>query len=308
MAETKDVEVPRLPYETGETATAEDLLQFADVDDGDPAPDDSAADDDVLEEIAAAAEASEEEADGDDEGEDVEDGESEADLHRVVVNGEEQDVTYDELVNGYQRRADYTRKTQEVADQRRELDADRAATHEERSALAEVLTAYRAFGAKHLPAEAMKAIEADYQALVSRVKQENDAAFHEGLESEQKHLVERIPEWADAKVAQAEKTALHGYLTNEFGYTARELEGVTDHRLMVLARKAQKYDEMVGEGMNRVRAKTATARTLEPGAKRPPSRPSSAKRAAKAAADRLRQSGSIRDAVDILVNSGMDLG
>ena len=43
------------------------------------------------------------------------------DLHTVKVDGEEQQVSLDELRNGYQRQADYTRKTQELASERERL-------------------------------------------------------------------------------------------------------------------------------------------------------------------------------------------
>ena len=40
----------------------------------------------------------------------------------VKINGEEQDVTLDELAAGYSRQSDYTKKTTEVANQRKEVE------------------------------------------------------------------------------------------------------------------------------------------------------------------------------------------
>ena len=42
-------------------------------------------------------------------------------MHLVKVDGQEQQVTLDELRNGYQRQSDYTRKTQELASERERL-------------------------------------------------------------------------------------------------------------------------------------------------------------------------------------------
>jgi len=42
--------------------------------------------------------------------------------HLVKVDGQEQEVTLSELRNGYQRQADYTRKTQELASERQRLE------------------------------------------------------------------------------------------------------------------------------------------------------------------------------------------
>lgn len=41
---------------------------------------------------------------------------------KVTVDGEEQSVPYEEALQGYQRTADYTRKTQELAEQRRQAE------------------------------------------------------------------------------------------------------------------------------------------------------------------------------------------
>jgi hypothetical protein len=42
--------------------------------------------------------------------------------YRVKVNGEEIEVTEDELLNGYSRQQDYTRKSQELAERRKAID------------------------------------------------------------------------------------------------------------------------------------------------------------------------------------------
>ena len=47
--------------------------------------------------------------------------EQETDLHQVIINGEKIDVDLDELKAGYQKDADYRRKTEEIAIEKREL-------------------------------------------------------------------------------------------------------------------------------------------------------------------------------------------
>ena len=49
----------------------------------------------------------------------------ETDLHRIIVNGEKIDVDLDELKAGYQKDADYRRKTEELAIDKRQLASDR---------------------------------------------------------------------------------------------------------------------------------------------------------------------------------------
>ena len=72
-------------------------------------------------------EESEDEAEEPDEGEEEEseetdDGEEEDPLYAVTVNGEEHEVTFDELLRGYSRQSDYTRKTQELSTERKQME------------------------------------------------------------------------------------------------------------------------------------------------------------------------------------------
>ncbi len=50
--------------------------------------------------------------------------------YRVKAAGEEKEVTIDELIKNYQLGADYTKKTTEVAEQRRALETEKAAIAE----------------------------------------------------------------------------------------------------------------------------------------------------------------------------------
>src|SRR5262245_6426908 len=54
--------------------------------------------------------------------------------YRVKVDGEEAEVPLRELVQGYQRGADYTRKTMRLADERREVEQLRAQVDDELAA------------------------------------------------------------------------------------------------------------------------------------------------------------------------------
>ena len=47
---------------------------------------------------------------------------STGDSYTVKIDGREERVSLDELQNGYQRQADYTRKTQELASERKRLE------------------------------------------------------------------------------------------------------------------------------------------------------------------------------------------
>ena len=54
--------------------------------------------------------------------EDADEGDyEEQDVYTVRVNGQDVDVTLDEALRGYQRESDYTQKTQQLAEQRKQL-------------------------------------------------------------------------------------------------------------------------------------------------------------------------------------------
>ena len=95
-------------------------------------------------EVEAEAEEVEYEEVGDDESE-YEDVEDEApvveQLYRVKAGDDEaMEVTLDELKNSYMRNADYTRKTQQVAEQRKAAEANLEAVLGERQRYADQLT------------------------------------------------------------------------------------------------------------------------------------------------------------------------
>lgn len=62
-------------------------------------------------------------AEGEETGESVQPGPNEPETYVVKVNGEEQEVSLDELLHGYMRNQDYTRKTQALAEERRNLQS-----------------------------------------------------------------------------------------------------------------------------------------------------------------------------------------
>mgnify|MGYP000415714396 CR=1 FL=1 len=94
------------------------------------------------EDEVVADESMEAQDEGDEEAE-VDEEELEEETRYVVkAAGEEKEVTLDELMQGYQLGADYTKKTQEVAEQRKAIEAE-AAAGDEKCQVALNMAAYR---------------------------------------------------------------------------------------------------------------------------------------------------------------------
>ena len=190
----------------------------------------------------------------------------------VKVDGKEVEVTLDELQKGYSRTQDYTRKTQQIAEARKAVEAETAAIRAEREQYAQLLGALQ----QQLESADEQAIDWDRlyaedpiewvrQRELSRDKQEKKAAIQSEqqrlsqltaqqrseelkatLAQQQAALIQAVPEWKDEKKAKAEKALLIEF-GQKVGYSEEELKNVFDHRAVVTLRKAALYDQMVSK-------------------------------------------------------------
>ena len=103
---------------------------------------------DVVEEETESVDESETDTDI----EEVEDvTQTEPETYTVKVNGEDVNVTLDDLKNGYSRTSDYTRKSQQLAEQRKQFEQQQAQIQAERTQLAENLKAGEQFLSNPVP-------------------------------------------------------------------------------------------------------------------------------------------------------------
>lgn len=244
--------------------------------------------------------------------------------YRVRVDGQEIEVPLPELIAGYSRQSDYTRKTTEVANQRKALEAEAAEIRTARDQYAQRLTALESALTEAMPAEpdwdtlrkenpneyaALKVEYRERQEQLARVRAEGDRVrgeqerdFHTRVQAirqqEAEKLIQAIPEWRDEAKAAPEKAKLVEYAAS-YGMDADYLDAVTDHRFVVLLRKAQKYDELQTKGKAAIQEKAATAQVLKPGG-RPQNTTGKAKRTdVQRKAERLERSGRVDDAAKL---------
>ena len=189
----------------------------------------------------------------------------------VKVDGKEVAVTLDELQKGYSRTQDYTRKTQQIAEVRKQVEQETQAVRAEREQYAQLLGALQAQLQSSEPQvdldrlyhedpiewvrqkevlrerqEKAYAIQAEQQRLSQLSQQEQQRAMEAHLESEKDALLAALPEWRDPKKAKAEK-ALVLESAKSVGFSEDDLKSVYDHRLVLLLRKAAMYDQMVSK-------------------------------------------------------------
>ena len=189
----------------------------------------------------------------------------------VKVDGKEVAVTLEELQNGYSRTQDYTRKTQQIAEVRKQVEQETQAVRAERQQYAQLLGALQAqlqatepqvdldrlynedpiewVRQKEVMRERQEkalAIQAEQQRLAQLSQYEQQRAMEEQLSSQKDALLAALPEWRDPKKAKAEK-ALVVESAKAAGFSEEDLKSVYDHRLVLLLRKAGLYDQMMSK-------------------------------------------------------------
>ena len=248
---------------------------------------------------------------------------TEPETYTVKVNGEDVNVTLDDLKNGYSRTSDYTRKSQQLAEQRKQFEQQQAQIQAERTQLAENLKAVEQFLSNPVPQPDQNLINSDpseylrqkdayekHQQTVKAVKdeqvrlqqqQQQDLMqnYQKNLESAKVELLERIPSWKNADVATKEKQAVVTY-AKRVGFSDLEMQTASDPRAIEVLRKAYLYDKLVAK--NQVAKKKVTkAPKMIKGAV-PTSKNESKQRKSKQLFDRLGKSGKMKDAVEYLMN------
>ena len=252
-------------------------------------PDEGAA---VDEELSADANAVDDETDAEQSelDEDTEEQEQ-PQIFSVKVDGKEVEVTLEELQKGYSRTQDYTRKTQQIAEARKQTEAELQAVRAEREQYAQLLGALEAQVQQVAqpnidwdrlynedPIEWVRqrevmrenqeksaAIQSEQQRLAQLSQQEQAQFMQQKLQHEQEALLAAIPDWKDAKKAQAEKALLVEF-GQKIGFTPDELKSVVDHRAVLMLRKAALYDQMMSKRGNIKPVTNNGPRPAKPGA------------------------------------------
>jgi chaperonin cofactor prefoldin len=238
---------------------------------------------------------------------------------KVKVAGQEVEVTEDELKSGYSRTADYTRKTQDLADARKafedkEVTAVRAERQQYAQRLADVDAALKeltptepdwAALQRSLPPDqftaqllefqqtqkAREAIAAEREKVGRLQYADAQASMTKFVADQTARLPELIPTWKDPEVAKTERGALREFGRVQ-GFSEDELNAVTDARVVALLHKAYSFDK-AEKAKPKVQEKIAAAlRTSTPGALQAPRKG----HARKEAMAKLAKSGRIEDA------------
>ena len=194
------------------------------------------------------------------------------DIYTVKVDGEEYEVTQDELLNGYQRQQAYTKRSQELAEQRKAFEAEAQQVAQMRDAYAQQLEQLSQYNqqilgaaetdwdalAKEYSAEELflyktkldqqkeqaRQVEAEKQALAQQQAQEQQAQMQQHLAKQREEMLDRIPQWRDEDVRTSEREQVIKYAQQSVGFSPQEIANASDARAIELLYKAWQWDNL----------------------------------------------------------------
>ena len=242
-------------------------------------------------------------------------------LYAVKINGVEEMVTLDELQSSFSRQKDYTKKTQELAAQRRQLKNMQAEISQKDEVYSELLPKMQSalenslgqepnwqelydndpisyVREKDVWEEKKKQLEA-VQAEQARVQQEAQAKQAEQIQKYMQYgeskLLDQIPSWKDSQKATNEKMAIRDHAFNDLGFTAEEIEQVYDYRLLLGLRNSWLQSKTQKAVKKNPKQKKAAARVARPGSVTQKNKTTPLKKSRQ----KLRKTGKVQDAAKV---------
>lgn len=252
------------------------------------------------EEVEAEAEATEEEAGTDDQDEPTTEDEDGPETYSVEEYGEISvsladgtQTTLKDLADGNLRRADYTRKTTELSEERKAFEAEKEALAERERQLKEQ------FANLEEPEPDWKALadedplgwqiqhiewqkkQAQKEAAKVEAQKAEEAKRQQFMRATSAKAVEVFPEWAEPEKFNAGDNA-RKKAAMSVGFTEAEYNGAIDFRLAALLEKAARYDAGQQKVSSAQKKLAKVPKVVKPGASVTKAEKEQAARAAKA--------------------------
>jgi hypothetical protein len=201
---------------------------------------------------------------------------------KVKVNGEEIEVNLKELHDGYQRDADYRRKTTEIAEQKREFDSVVSSTVEkygerieEINSLAESLMGLAMQDFSGVDWDQLRASDpgryaatkADMESRHQQIQNammaleiKNNEIYEEQKNKLQTEVIpqqvelfkEKAPEFSTDEGWKDNWMQLDLNMRESYGFAPEEIASLVDHRVLLMAVDAMKYRKSITESEQKV--------------------------------------------------------
>ena len=245
----------------------------------------------------------------------------EPELHRVKIQGQELEVTLDELKAGYSRDSDYRQKTHSLGMEKRDLETQKESLRQSYDTrLAElnelIATADATVRQRQGSEDLQKLYEEDPTTAAKldfQLRQENrqleevkararDAQakqYEEFLATQKELAATKIPEFADPNKADQFKINMRNSLRN-YGFNDQEIGSLADHRFLMVAKDAMSY-QAIKDKRPIVAKKVANApKVVKAGTAK--SSTSSGREVIRNKIGKVRKSGNINDAQSAILD------
>lgn len=247
----------------------------------------------------------------------------------VYTTPDGEEVTLDELKRGWLRQADYTKKTQEVAQARQQVEQAVEALGQHNQVIAEHLSLalnvvepqlaeyantnwdelasndpyeYAEHKAKYEQAQIRyQRLQQAAQQTVAQEQQRVATAKAQMTQMEQQKLQMALPDLADPKVGPKLARDIKDYALSS-GLSEKEASNITDHRLVVMLNKARMYDELNQSSLTAAKKKLSKSPKKVARAGQPSSKAEQNSQKKAQVRSRLKQSGSVDDLVALLMS------
>ena len=189
----------------------------------------------------------------------------EPNLHRLKVNGQEIEVSLDELKAGYSRDSDYRQKTHNLGIEKRELDSQKESfrqTYDNRlSELNELIatadaTVRQEQGSQDIQKlweeDPTTAARLDYQMreknrqlddVRTKAREAQTKQYEDFLSTQRELAAQKIPEYSDPNKADQFKINMRNSLRS-YGFNDQEIGQLADHRFLMVAKDAMGYKNL----------------------------------------------------------------
>lgn len=183
-------------------------------------------------------------------------------LHQVKVQGQEMEVTLDELKAGYSRDSDYRQKTHSLSLEKKQFDEERNVLRQQYDMklreLNEAIASAESLNRQQLdPAELQKLYEEDPSQAAkidfqfrqqnekinqakAKARQAAQAQYNQYLTEQRRLAQEKIPEFSDPNKSDNFKSGIKTTLKS-YGFSDQEIGSLADHRMLMVIKDAMAY-------------------------------------------------------------------
>ena len=265
-----------------------------------------------------------------DESDETEEEDDEDPLYAVKVDGEDLEIPLSELLSGYSRQSAFTKKSQALAEQRKEFEnaqqhmgAEYQQIQQERQHYidslqrviensAEGLGQYQSVDWDRLKADdpmeylskreelresqdRIRGLQQQQADAMQKAEADFQKQHQESLQSEHVKMIEALPEWGEPEKQREIGTKIRDYAITQ-GFQQQELDSLTDSRSLLVLRKAMLFDDLQNADLKGKKLKNKP-RVIRAG--KGAEKKQSAKKQRDAQMKRLRTSGHVNDAASL---------